>query len=423
MDEKRRKRRDFLQNMVISLLSLSAVLLFMQTQIYNLREESYTRFFSASGTQMDAAVTGQTIGLSAPVRVAVTGPYGRYASIAMTTDNEEFDSLGRILGEVLGSAGSYTDCGSQKFLDALRGTSVYYDFLTPLPLSVLAGLTGVSGEETASARSLAVAAGEGGVTLYLWDGEDGYRCCSTAVTVESLEAIVSRYELGNAHFAFDGLDEEIDLTGIAPYSLFLEEEPDLPVLAQTIPASDAETLLAVLQFNPNTKSRYTEANGTEVIVESGRTLRIRKDGGILYQSGGDDTLQVEAGEEATLQELAVGSGELLDALLDAAGSEASLYLEEVRQSGTSITLTYGYEVSGVPVRFFDGENAASVTLSGTTVTTLALRLRQYSATEEISLILPLRQAAAIAGRYGDTELFIGYADDGNGRVEARWLAE
>jgi hypothetical protein len=43
--------------------------------------------------------------------------------------------------------------------------------------------------------------------------------------------------------------------------------------------------------------------------------------------------------------------------------------------------------------------------------------------EETSMLLPLRQALAIAEQYEGAELFIGYASDGNSRAKARWLAE
>ena len=40
---------------------------------------------------------------------------------------------------------------------------------------------------------------------------------------------------------------------------------------------------------------------------------------------------------------------------------------------------------------------------------------------EPSLLLPLQQALAIAARYGNAELSIGYADSGSGTVSAQWL--
>ena len=86
-------------------------------------------------------------------------------------------------------------------------------------------------------------------------------------------------------------------------------------------------------------------------------------------------------------------------------------------------MTYGYQVQGVPVQFSDGSEAGSITLSGTEVSELSLRLRQYVLTEEMSLLLPLRQALAIAEQYDGAELFIGYVGGRSGRTTARWLAE
>lgn len=425
MDQKKRAYKDFLQNVMITLLALSALALFARIQIYNLTEEQYTRFFSAAGTQAVITPAEEQTEFSAPVRVALSGPYGRYASVTMETGREEFAPLGRFLGEVIGSARTYTVCEQQDFLNALKQTSAYYDFLNPLPVSVLAGLVGVASPDDTAARLLAVAADDAGVALYLWDGAEEYRRYSTAVTTESLSAVIDQYELGNGFFAFEGLDAEMELEGLAPYALFLQEEPVLPVLTEEIPAFDVETLLQELQFNPNTKSRYTESSGTEVIVENGRTLRVRSGGRIAYHSGGDPTLSVHAaGEEPTLQELAAEGSFLMQRLLaSVGGGQGTLYLQQIRQSGSSVTLVYGYEVNGVPVRFFDGGNAGSITLSGTTVTALDLRLRRYTETEEKTVLLPLRQAAAIAGRYEGAELFIGYAGDGNGRAGVRWLAE
>jgi len=46
----------------------------------------------------------------------------------------------QLLEQALGSAQAMTISSSHSFLSALNGTSVYYDFLTPLPLSILADL-------------------------------------------------------------------------------------------------------------------------------------------------------------------------------------------------------------------------------------------------------------------------------------------
>lgn len=422
------KRRDFLQNTAIALLSVSAVFLFAQTQIYNLGVDagsSYFRFLSASAPGADSASAAQQAVLAAPVRIAVTGAYGRYGSVSLSTADPEFEPLDRLLGEVLGSARTYAACDAQAFLDALQGTSVYYDFLEPLPLSVLAGLVGgTTSEDGISARRLVVANQAGGVYLYLWDGEAAYLRCATAVSTENLENAIGNYELGNAAFAFDNTDPGLHYEEVAPYSLFLTEEPELPVLTAAASLTDTDALLNTLRFNPYTKNRYPEADGAEVIMESERTLRIRADGSIYYQSGGDPALSVKAAEETpTQQEAVTGTAALLNALLSPAPDGAALYLQGIQQAGTLTALTFGYQMNGVPIRFSDGGCAAKVTLSGSTVSTLELRFRQYAPTEEVSLLLPLRQALAIAAMEPGAELSIGYADNGGGTVSAGWLAD
>ena len=171
MEEQRRKRRNLVQNILITLLSLSAVALFAQTQLYSLDLTGGER--EAAGPSQSASPAAE---LTAPVRAAVTGDYGRHAAVALTTADAGFDDpLGRRLLEALGSARDYTPCAGAEFLRALRGPSLYYDFLEPLPLSVLAGLLGggeeVSPREDLSARRLLIAPQGDGAVLYLWDGD------------------------------------------------------------------------------------------------------------------------------------------------------------------------------------------------------------------------------------------------------------
>lgn len=422
MTDKHRHRRDFIQNIVITVLAVSAVLLFAQTQIYSLGSgDGFRRLFLGDAQSGISASSVQEHALSAPVRLAVSGPYGRYGSITASIGEDE--TLRGLLREVLGSTGTFTACGREDFLQSLRSTSVYFDFLSPLPLSVLADMTGTSGPVSPSARCLTVSGQEDPVSLFLWDGGDSYLRCTTAVSLKNLEQIAGQYEMGNAVFAMDLVESDPHARELDACSLFLKETPELPSLSAETPDYSESLLLADLGFNPNTKNRYTD-NGTEVISESGRSLRLRPDGNIIYQSGGDSTLSIEAtGEHPTLAEATAGTGTLLNSLLEPTAGDEVLYLTGVRQNGSRILLTFGYQVHGVPVRFSDGGNAAEVTLEGTTVSTLSLRIRRYSETESASLLLPLRQAISIARRHAGSQLSIGYADHGGGTVDADWLAD
>ncbi|WP_297301650.1 hypothetical protein [uncultured Oscillibacter sp.] len=420
MGEQRRDRRNLVQNLLITLLALSAAVLFTQTQLYNL---NLTTSEAPSGPAQSAAPAAE---LAAPVRTAVTGDYGRCGGLTCTTGDPVFaDPLGRRLLEALGSARDYAPCSRGDFLRALRGPSLYYDFLEPLPLSVLAGLLGggedVSPREDLSARRLLIVPQEGGAVLYLWDGGENCFRASTAVSSDSLEQVISRYELGDASFAMDGggLERELD-----PCSLLPAQPPELPSFTLGDPlAGGTDWLLSALGFNPRSRTRHTESSGTELIIDGDRTLRIRPDNTIHYQSGNEPILRVKAaGDLPTAREAALGAGSLLSSLLAPVSGELQPWLQSLRRSGDVTALRFGYQLKGVPVRFQDGGFAAEITLTGSAVTALSLRFRQYNAAEEPSLLLPLPQALAVAAASPGKELSIGYVERG-GECRAYWLSD
>ena len=425
MSEHTRKRRDFIQNITIAVLCVSAVLLFAQTQIYSLGVDGgLLSFLSGREPAANPTDAGQSaVSLTAPVRVAATSSLGRYGSVSLVTDDDAFEPLRGLLEQALSSASDdYAASSADAFFQALERTSIYYDFLTPLPISVLGELVRTSAEEeTISARRLILAEENGSVALYLWDGAEGYYRAGTSLSLDALEQTVSQYELGNAFFAYES--EDPNARSVAPYSLFLEEEPTLPELSISIPLADIDHLLLALDFNPNTQFRYVDASGAEVVREGGRTLRIHPDGSVSYQSGSNGALAIpSAGEVPTLLEMVTAVNSLLDDLLGVSAGDADLYVAEVEESGGDIVLRFDYQIGGIPVRFTDGESAAEVTIAEGAVSGMTLRIRQYTAESTDSLLLPLRQALAIAVRQEGAELLIGYADSGSSTVSAGWLA-
>lgn len=417
-------RRNFWQNILITLLSFSAVVLFIFTQINN---RSLTFSSISTGTAASGPVSSESSSFAVPVRIAVSGSYGRYSSVSLSTDttSEEFAPLGTLLGEVLDTAQSYTVCSKTQFFSALKGSSVYYDFLSPLPLSILGGLAGTEGDESLAVRYVVITAGkEDQVLLHLWDGDDLFLTGSTALSAADLDALISSYEQGNAFFALDGIREYADYTqSLHPLSLFLPDaDLSLPVLTATNAFSDSDTLLSSLAFNPYTQTRWTESSGTEVIVDGDRTLRLRSDSSLSYRSGGSDALTVGSGASLTLWDAVTETEALLNRFLPK-GTEARLYLTGISRSGESLTLTYAYHYNGIPIRFADGDAAAKVTLSGNVVTSLVMTCREYHTGETTAMLLPLRQALAIAARQPNAELLIGYADFGENQVSPQWLCE
>ena len=159
-------------------------------------------------------------------------------------------------------------------------------------------------------------------------------------------------------------------------------------------------------------------------MDGDRTLRIRPDDSIHYQSGDEPSLRVKAaGEMPTAREAALGAGSLLSGLLTPVSGEARIWLQDLHRSGDVTVLRFGYQLEGVPVRFQDGGFAAEVTLTGSAVTALTLRFRQYETAEEPSLLLPLPQALAVAAAADPgRELSIGYVERA-GECRACWLSD
>lgn len=432
--QKHRSKLDTLQNIAITVLTVTAVLLFLRTQFYTIAPAGGTLDALLNGptvvTDGPASVSGSE--LRAPVRVAVSGDktYGRYGSVTTTTADEVFIPLKTFLQEALGSARTFTVSDEATFFAALDRPSVYYDFLEPLPLSVLSGLVGGSnGQETISARQLVLSAEESGIVqLIVSDGEGTCFLCDTAVSSSDLANVVNHFELGSGYFAFDYTVLDGHYSQIAPVSLFLEELPQLPILSVSSQSPNESELLGVLGFNPHTNSRYTEANGTEVVVEGDHSVRFLPEGIIRYKgsdsAASENELTVEsANETPSLQEATVGVTDLLNRLLANYSGDASLYLLNIQRSGNTTTLQFDYQSGGIPIRQSTGSPAAEVHLVDNRVSSLSLLLRQYAAGSEISLLLPMKQAVAIAARQPNQELLIGYTDNGSDTSAAVWLLD
>lgn len=279
------RHRDFIQNIAITLLAVSALFLFSRTQFFQLGAASvgnyWQRITAPASSATDDVILSDT--LSAPVRAAVTGEYGRYASVTLTTGEDRFIPIKTLLREVLGSARNRTDSTQAAFLEALGKTSVYCDFLSSLPAAYLADLMGLSTDSSLSIRALAAVEEKGQVILLLWDGGSHYYQCATAVQTSTLTEVLDHFELGVSTFAFE------DSSGygqrLSPLSLFPDPLPELPQLTLSAASVPTETLLSALGFNPHTNSRYQDASGAEVVVEGDRVIRISASGAFSYTSG------------------------------------------------------------------------------------------------------------------------------------------
>lgn len=412
----RQNWKNIAQNALIAVLSVSSILLFLD--VYNLFSGSSDKLSSpSSGGISSSSSISKLTDLTAPVRVAVTGAYGRYGNLGLTTTDEGFSSLGALLREALGSSDTLTSCTKSQFRSSLSHTGIFYDFQAVLPLSVLGGLVGAGVKNTSvSSRRIILCKEEGGVKLYLSDGSS-YFCCSTQTPTADLTKAVNHYQLGNASFAF----ELNSARTLAPYSLFLTgEQPVYPRLTASSPLSDTTALLKALGFNPHTNNRYSDSDGAQVIMDGTRTLRIQNDGLVTYQDERGSALKIgRSGSALTAKEAVLGCYRLLASSGVNFGG-ASLFLKSYRSDTVKKILEFDYQYQGTQIRLGDGTAAVQIVLRGTTVSSLRLYVRKYLPSGKDSLLLPLRQAIALGSGHTGKELRICYADSGLAEADAGW---
>ena len=380
----------------------------------------------AAGNSEPSADLG---GMAAPFNLVATSERGRYGRmLAGSADSDRLHASSLLL-EALGSAGGAVSVTEEDFRAALEETGLFLDYLFPVPAAVLAGWYGADFSAGAglTVRYVLIAADASAARLYLWDGAGDIRRYDTAVEPAALEELVLSFsaELGDVAFAF----EDPETYGhLAPYTVLSSEAAEAPVLTAALPdlASDVDTLLDILDFNPHTIARYNLSNGIEV-VEYPRTLRVYSDGVVQYSGDADISSSLytiqSGGESPTQAEAVLSARRLAEVLLPPEVLlETDLHFTAIRPTETGYLITFDYLYDGIPVRL-PGGSALEVETSGAAITAFRLQYRQYTAGERAYHLLPLAQAVHMAAAYTDGFLTKGYVDRGGESVTAQWLIQ
>ena len=378
----------------------------------------------------DTAVTTDLTELALPVRVVFTNEYARYGLSAITTLDTDFELAGAFFGEALGSATTYEACSGEKLLTALHASSIYLDLEAPTPLEVLSRILGVNDAPESSllrVTRLVLCPAENGATLYLQDANQGFFVSRTAISSATLREALASLDGNGTDFAFSLSGE---FSQLSPYTLIFSEPPQRYTLSASNALTDQATFLRLAEFNPHTESGYTDSSGNTIIKEVYGTLRLEPDGSVFYQ-GADEA---EAGSiyyvsaaptgKPTMLEAVAGAQRLAFTLLRDVSGDAELYLSEIDSSNKRFTVSFDYAVGGTPLRFSDGSHAATVTIEDQTITEFSLHCRSYTLSDSPALLLPIRQAAAIAGsKYLGAELHVCYDEHGADTVGVGWFAD
>lgn len=383
-----------------------------------------------SGSVEESSQSSDLVGMAVPFNLVVNSERGRFGHMLASAESASLLHSSNLLLEAMGSAGSGVPATAEQFRIALEGTSLFLDYLFPVPSSILAGWYGAdfiapSGQEIRYV--LISAAQDERVSLYLWDGIGDITRYSTAVEFSNLSELILALSSAASDVAFAFEDPET-YGHLSPYTVLSGEAAETKVLTLSLPslASDVDTLLSMLDFNPHSIARYNLTNGIEV-VEYPRTFRVYQDGVIQYN--GDTAVssplyivpsQAEAPTEAEAVLAARRLAEIL--LLEDVLLGTDFYFTGIRPTEEGYTITFDYLVDGIPVHLASGAAALEVRTEGTAITYFRLQYRQYTAADDYHL-LPLAQAVHMSTAYQDAFLTKGYVDRGGETVVAQWLIQ
>lgn len=427
---KRRGSRvlEFGKSLLILLLAVSALFLLSRTQISGeLVSELQNLFERPAEDEVKSPSAKISSAAFHPIRIASCQNGLRYGVQYNQDETDEvFSSLSIILNEALGSAGLPEEISEREWREALCSTGIYIEYLYPVPLYALSSLSdGEQGtaELPGPARRICVAADQdGGVSLYYINEEDGamYVCTTTLSSEFHLDAAIAEWAPNGAQFAF----EVAGMETLEPYTL-LTRTPQPVVYRASNPLIDdaarLNQLLSALTFRSQGTMLDPVSGGQ--IVENNDSLRLSADGVVTFHTVGDEEYRflLPGSDRQTALKYVQAIAE------DTVGvwcGQARICLSGVEETADGLVIAFQYSLNGAPVALPDGNEAARFVIHNGAITDFSLYLRSYAATEEISLVLPVTQAAAAmdALNADGKELTLLYQDSGGEELRAAWIA-
>ena len=428
-----KKGRALMQNVCILCLSALAAALLATVFSYESdgRGPIPTLNNLISGSAGESSQSSDLVGMAAPFNLAVNSEQGRFGHMLAGSGEAALLHSSNLLLEAMGSASGAAAATEEQLRAALEDTSLFLDYLFPIPVSILSGWYGAdfTGQADLDVRYVLISAAQGqAASLYLWDGAGAVTRFDTAVEFSGLEELVLSLSstAGDVAFAF----EDPETYGhLAPYTLLSSEAAEVSPLAPSLPslAADVDTLLAMLDFNPHSIARYNLTDGIEV-VEYPRTFRVYNDGVIQYSGDTAVASSLYAvpsqGETPTEVEAVLAARRLAEVLLpEEVLLGTDFYFTGIQPAEGGYAITFDYLVDGIPVHLASGEPALEVRTTGSAITAFRLRYRQYELEAGTYHLLPLAQAVHMATAYEDVFLTRGYVDRGGDTAAAQWLIQ
>lgn len=420
---KSRRAIELAKTVLILLLTMNAVFLAWRTGLFNDAFAAFPLIGNVAqlvrGTASPAEPRGATIMEAArPLSIVITNEEGGRFGVRYDTNqrNAAYDRASSILGEALGSASIPVGITQEEWREALLRPGVFFEYVTPIRLSVLDGWLGSRMQyiaEDVEIRRILVSFGDERSRIYYQEYGGLFFGADTASTAGKAQELYM-FSPNGAVFAF-----ETGLRGSenAPYMLILPGvyHPDIRSAAAGIQEEMLETALIVFGHYAEVPPTYFSGDDL-VCIGMQFNIRVHPDGRVVYRRTDGFPSEGEAPALSMSEMIEWARAITADSIGESAG-DAEVKFEAFRYSEGLYSVTFGYYIAGGRVYLYDDRPAAVVSFSYGIIAEAELNFRNFVYSEYSTWLMPERQALAAA----DGEFILSYSDTGAELLIPSWV--
>ena len=412
---------------LIVLFAISAIVLGWRTRLFNDIVNTIPLFGNVAESMRGMAGTGGETGgvplkeAARPLCIVITNEDGERYGVRYDTDarNAVYDRTSSIIGEALGSAAALSEISELEWRTALSGLGVYYEYKSPVCLSVLDGWLRARMTEPAeelTTRRIIVAIGDDRSRIYFQDHQSGLFYGADTASAAGKAQELEIYSENGARFAYElgsaGSDN-------APYMLIMPDNDHAEVYSVSAgtPMELLNITLAAMGHSSETYRTLPEGEGALRCVGMLFDIILDMRGRAVYRNT-DNTVPPEDRQPLSRSEMIERARVITAGTIAGTSGNAEVFFAALEyEDEETCSIYFNYFIAGGFVSLLEDGNAARITFVSGLVTEIELIFRTFSFSDDSVRLLPEKQALAAAGG----QFALCYPDTGADRLSPTWV--
>ena len=361
-----------------------------------------------------------------PVRYTMTLENGKYSTgynpgEAAVIEGRIYD----LLGECFASSSEPVTAGESEWRRTLTQAGMYMEFSDSAPLSLIALMYGVSlpSQREVYTSSIFMSADKDRIVIYYTDElSGGILRADTASPSRELLAELENAEPNGYIYLFE---QDGNYVRRGTEVMTAENLLRIPVV-QKGEVTPSELMfdgyLEVFKTNPISTYKYLSDDGTFGAIDDQRSITLSTDAVVIYRDRSPDKqrgvqIRDEAGDNLVIEQL-----RRIAVTARTTAADAGISLRRVEHDGERRIVSFGYDISGIPVMPGGREPIVFIVEDGILVYA-RIELRKYTPLEEMKTMLPVEKAVLLMEESGETDdirrFGICYVENG-GQLTPMW---